>query len=347
MSGRTVRAAIVGASSLLGKELAEELNRASSLAWDITLLETSEEAAGQITSAGDEAMLVQAVGPGSFIGLDFAFFATDAPTTRLHWKTAVDSGASVVDLSGGLVGESGMSICSPWTRQEGHTHSLDIATIGAVSAHPAAIMLGLVLARLRQRFNEVRIAATVMEPASQQGSAGLDEMHGQTVGLLSFQTLPKDVYDEQVAFNLNAVLGSAAQVDLAGVTRAVREHLLALTGKQAAQHCALQLVQAPVFNAYTASVFVELDGSAEADEIARALDGGVVSVAGPDDDAPSNRSATEQGQVLVSVRAEPNSTGEDSGFWLWMAADNLRLAARNAAACATELLALRPGARVQ
>jgi aspartate-semialdehyde dehydrogenase len=37
---------------------------------------------------------------------------------------------------------------------------------------------------------------------------------------------------------------------------------------------------------------------------------------------------------------------EGSAFWLWMAADNLRLVARAAASCAAELAALRPASPV-
>ena len=35
----------------------------------------------------------------------------------------------------------------------------------------------------------------------------MDELHQQTVNLLSFQPLPKDVFDAQVAFNLVARYG--------------------------------------------------------------------------------------------------------------------------------------------
>ena len=44
------------------------------------------------------------------------------------------------------------------------------------------------------------------------------------------------------------------------------------------------------------------------------------------------------------VRVSEDSAGEKRGtrFWLWLAADNLKLAALNAIACATELRRLRP-----
>ena len=102
-----------------------------------------------------------------------------------------------------------------------------------------------------------------------------------------------------------------------------------------------------MFSGYTASVFVATASSLKAEDVQRILNVDVVLVPGSDDAAPSNQSAAQQGQVLVQVRASQEGSSEPRGFWLWMAADNLRLAARNAVACAAELLALRPSARVQ
>ncbi len=73
-----------------------------------------------------------------------------------------------------------------------------------------------------------------------------------------------------------------------------------------------------------------------------ALQGGIV--VAEEDTAPSNQAATESGDLMVRVDADADP---GKAYWLTMAADNLRLAARNALAAALELLALRPAARVQ
>jgi len=66
MAGKTWRAAIVGASTLLGKELAEELSGATDVLWDITLFD-AEGAGGTMTAAGDEALLIQPIADDSLI----------------------------------------------------------------------------------------------------------------------------------------------------------------------------------------------------------------------------------------------------------------------------------------
>ncbi len=333
MASRTLRAAIVGASTLLGHELAEQLNDATGAVWDLTLLD-SEDAMGQMTVAGDEAMVIQPLAPGVFERMDLVFFAGHAATTRTHWREAQTSGAGIVDLSGALRDEPGAVLSAP----EAVAAQIDLATTVVVPAHTAAVMLAVVATRLAKRFVVGTLAATVMEPASEQGKAGLDELHQQTVGLLSFQNVPTDVYDTQVAFNLATMLGAEAKVPLEAAARAIANDFAGLNG---GVKLALQLVQAPVFNGYTASVFVTVEGAASAADLAEALDGGVVEASSAADFSPSNLSASAQKQLQVAVR------GDAGGFWLWMAADNLLFAAQNAVASAMELVKLRPAGKPQ
>ena len=51
--------------------------------------------------------------------------------------------------------------------------------------------LALIMERLQQHAPVRSAAATVLLPASEFGRAAMDELHQQTVNLLSFQTLPR------------------------------------------------------------------------------------------------------------------------------------------------------------
>jgi len=336
MASRTLRAAIVGASTLLGRELAEQLNEAAAAVWDISLLD-NEDAIGQMTVAGDEPLVIQPLTPGAFARMDIVFFAGDADTVRAHWREAQSSGAGVVDMTGTLAAEAGTALLAPEVGASG----VDLATTVVVPAHAAAVMLAVVAVRLKQRFGAVRLAATVMEPASEQGKAGLDELHQQTVGLLSFQAVPKDVYDTQVAFNLTPGLGQDAKASVVKTAQRIGRDFARIA---AGCELALQVVHAPVFNGYTASAFVALRDTVTEDEVRGALGGGVVELVVSEDEGPSNLSASAQKQLLVSARADVAVAG---GFWVWMAADNLLFAAQNAIACAMELARLRPAGKVQ
>ena len=337
-----MRAVIVGASTILGKELTEELNAApTAAAWDLRLLDESDEAEVQIAAAGDEAVVIQPLTMEALDGADLVFFAGEPTKAREFWRAAVKVGAAVVDLTGALEGEAGFLVRSPWI--QGGTKP-DLMTAGLVSAHPAALMLALVTDRLSHRSGLRTLTATVLEPASQAGKAGLDELHQQTVSLLSFQSVPKEIFDTQVAFNLQGALGENSQVRLDTVTETIRRHLGLLLGTVSETRVRLQVIQAPVFHGYTISAMADLSTAVQEQVLRRALHGGVVLA--EEETPPSNLAATESGDVLISVQAEAGA-GSSTSHWLWMAADNLRLAARNGLAAALELAALRPATGVQ
>jgi aspartate-semialdehyde dehydrogenase len=349
MTNREYRIGIVGASSLAGKELSEELASSPLATSDLVLLDI-EDAAGQVTAAADEVSFIQRLEASSFERMDFAFFAGGAEVTKRHWQDARRAGVSIVDLTYVLEGEKDVPVRAPWVTetlaQKSQPALPDLRTSAVVAAHPVAVMLALVAGRLQAKLEVSNFAAIVMEPASEYGRAAMDELHQQTVNLLSFQTLPREQYDAQVAFNLLPQLGEEAKVPLAETGRRIRRHYADLSSGQLPQ-LALQIVQAPVFHGYVASVLVELQEDAAVDEVEAALVGDHIDLVGGESDPPSNLSAAGQEDIMVRVRKDSGSGEKGSRFWIWLAADNLKLAALNAIACTSELRRLRPLGKVQ
>lgn len=348
MASRPYRIGVVGASSLLGKELADELGESLLAASTVVLLDDDEEAAGQVTSAGEEAAFIQKIEPATFERMDFVFFAGDAEATKLHWQEARRAGASIVDLTYVLEEEKDVLVMSPWvteTQGNGAKREPDLKTPAVISAHPVALMLALVAERLEARIGVKGLAATVMEPASEHGRGAMDEMHQQTVSLLSFQNVPKELYDAQVSFNLLPALGENAKVKLARVGQRIRMQYAELTSGPAP--LALQMLQAPVFHGYVVSLLVDLAKPVTVTEVESALQGEHIDLVSDDGESPSNLSAAGQEDIMVRIVDDFGDAERGSRFWLWMAADNLKLAALNAIACAMELRRLRPSGKVQ
>lgn len=337
--------AIAGASTLLGRELKDALSD-SPLAAANTVLLDEEDSAGQLDQMGDEATFVQAIGEDAFDHVDFTFFAGSEDMTRKHWRRALRSGSSVLDLSGALDQEAGVLVRAPWIGADAATP--DLFTPAVVPAHPAALAIALLLERLQQAAPVRFAAATVLEPASQYGRAAMDELHQQTVNLLSFQTMPREIYDAQAAYNLVSGLGEAAKVSLSAATARIRRHYQALAG-DGLPPISLQVVHAPVFHGHTFSITVELERPALVADLEGMLDGNHVDLILEDTDSPSNLAATGQSDVQVRMRPElsPRVQGETSRVWLWAASDNLRLNAQNALACALDLRRVRPQGTVQ
>lgn len=342
------RIAIVGAASLRGKELNEVLAESPFAAADFALLD-DESQLGQLEAVGDEVTFVQRIEPGAFRHADFAFFAGSKEVTRKHWKAALKAGASIVDLTYDLEGEPGVLVLAPWTSQyrtSQRNEEPSLSTPAIIPAHPVATALALMLARLQDLGEVKNASATVLEPASEYGRTAMDELHQQTVGLLSFQNLPKELYDTQIAFNIVPVLGEAAKINLAASEATIRRHYALLAG-EILPAVAIQLLNAPVFHGHGISLAVELDQPVLLEHVEAALGGEHIDVVMGDTDSPNNLSSAGQGDVMVRVRTDNNEDIETSRFWIWASLDNLKFGALNSLACALELRKLRPLGKVQ
>jgi len=342
--------AIAGASTLLGRELKDALSESPLAAASFVLLD-EEEAQGQLDQVGDEVTFVKAIDAESFERVDFTFFAGTEALTRKHWRQSLRSGSTVLDLSGALDREPGVLVRAPWLGFGGPgsvSASADLFTPAVVPAHPAALALALVLERLQLAAPVKFAAATVLEPASAFGRAAMDELHQQTVSLLSFQGLPRAVYDAQAAYNLLSGLGESATINLGAEEARIRRHYEGLGGGRWPT-LALQVIHAPVFHGHAFSIAVELERAVEISALEEALGGEHVDLVLEDTDSPSNLAATGQNDVLVRLRPEKDGRNPNlaSRLWLWAASDNLRLHAQNAVECALDLRRLRPGGTVQ
>jgi aspartate-semialdehyde dehydrogenase len=337
--------AIAGASSLLGRELKDAVSESPLAGASFALLD-EEDAQGQLDQVGDEVTFIQAISAEAFNRADFTFFCGSESLTLRYWRQALHAGSTVLDLSGALDQESGVLIRAPWLGTE--DSAVDLFTPAIVPAHPAVITLALLLDRLRQAAPIRFAAATVLQPASEFGRAAMDELHQQTVSLLSFQSLPRAVYDAQAAYNLLSGLGESAKVNLAAVESRIRRQFRAVTAGRGPE-LGFQVIQAPVFHGYAFSIAVELERPVEIVALEEALSGEHVDLVLEDTDSPSNLAATGQNDILVRIRSERPARGASSvsRLWLWAAMDNLRLSAQNAVQCALDLRRLRPQGTVQ
>jgi aspartate-semialdehyde dehydrogenase len=169
-------------------------------------------------------------------------------------------------------------------------------------------------------------------------------LHQQTVNLLSFQPLPKDLFDEQVAFNMLARYGPKSQLSLESLETRVRRHYQKIAGADAPQP-ALMVLQPPVFHGHALAIFLEMAQVVDRELLSQALAGDHVTLAGAEDDSqPNNVNTAGQANILVSLKSD---AARPNGIWLWAAADNLRIAAMTAVECAESMIATRPLGKIQ
>lgn len=337
------RVAIVGAGSLKGKDVAEVLEQRNFPSSDVKLLD-DDESLGQLEAVKDEVTFIQSVRAEQFDRVDFTFFASDAECTLKNWKQVQRSGSAIIDLSYALEDEPEATLRAPWVeRQLGQLATPELQPGPAVVAHPVAVQLALLMSRLHSAVPVKRAVATIFEPMSERGQKGMDELHEQTVNLLSFQPLPKKLFDVQVAFNMVSRFGEESSASLTSVQQRVLKHYRKIV-EGLAPAPSVMVLQAPVFHGYSFSLSAQFEKPADVQEISRLLAGEHVSVIKAPEEAPSNVSAAGQGEILVSVT--PDET-DDHSAWIWATSDNLRVAALTAVECAEDMAASRPRGQIQ
>lgn len=322
--------AIVGAGSLRGRELRDVLEERG-FPGVKTRLYDEDIAVGTLTRSGDEAAVIAAVDEASFVDTRLAFFAGRAEMAGRHAEQARRAGARVIDLTE----DPGLEGSAPWIPAlDSFVGRPTGVEQGLVRSPSAASIVAASLAAALERFHPARLALVFLRPVSERGQEGIDALERQTVNLLSFQPVSESVFNTQVAFNVTDAYGAAGEPSLDVVRRAVaRDAGRVLAGKAAVP--AIQVLHAPVFFSYSFTAYVELDAPAEVAEIESALASAGLSVMPATEPRPTSISVTGRPEAVVGPVARDASHA--AGYWLWGAADNVRMVAANAVRIAEDL----------
>jgi aspartate-semialdehyde dehydrogenase len=171
-------------------------------------------------------------------------------------------------------------------------------------------------------------------PVSEAGRVGIEELEAQTGKLLSFQPFGQPLFDSQVAFNMLDRFGAGSRQKLRSFVERVRAEVRACVSKKI-EPPALQVLHAPVFYGATFSMCAAVD-VLDVQSIARVCREAEFVIVPEGDAGPSNVSvAGEKSIVLAQPELDPSGL---STFWLWGAADNIRLPAWNAVKLAEKLV---------
>jgi aspartate-semialdehyde dehydrogenase len=310
--------AIVGSTSLLGKELREMLESRALPIGRLALLET-EEYAGLLQEFAGELQITQVISPSAFNEIDIAFFTCGPEIMQAY----VESGAKFPDLTidltqAGLDGTVYLHGSSDPRLLRSHGYF--------VNPHAAAIVIGRTLAHVHNRFAVESAAVTILEPASERGNLGVDELQEQTVSLLNFQQVDKRVFSGQLAFNVLPEADVSARTE-----RRITDQLEAIFGRTFPKP-AINVVQAPVFHSHGLSMFMNVSASTEELSAHFARNGIFAMDAVPG--GPSPVSVVGSDKIHIDrLRLAGTSTHA-----LWVVTDNLRIAASNAIQTAEQIM---------
>ncbi|MGA7614219.1 MAG: Asd/ArgC dimerization domain-containing protein [Thermoanaerobaculia bacterium] len=318
------RFAIVNPLTLIGKEIQSLLRERHIPASNITLLDSTGKEAGTLTEVNEEASVVQQISEIEVADADIIFFCGNA-ASNAAWIPHVRADALGIDLSQPTaMAMEGVAALAGVNTARFESENL------LISPHPAAIPVALIADRLRRVGNLDLCAATVVEPASEEDEAGVDELFHQTVNVLNMTPFPKEIFDRQLAFNLYP--DATASSDEEYVIAQIREVL------GATLPIAVTLVRGSVFHGHSISLFVRFASDSNVETIASALDQSVSIEVAATDEPLGTLDAAGKDQILIGrIQKAADIPG---AFWIWAISDNLRRAsALNAVMLAEEAIA--------
>jgi len=174
----------------------------------------------------------------------------------------------------------------------------------------------------------------VMEPVSEAGDQGIEELYHQTVSLLNSTPVPKELFGRVRAFNLvpASLAGNGTTVE----AQVVREVGTILRGRDFLHDLKILLV--PVFHCHAVLSRVRFEEPIAKAVLLQAFESepSIKIREGSEGVTPAEL-AGEEKIVLGEVQTDSSDPGS---FWLWSVMDNLATgAALNAVRIAEELVA--------
>src|SRR5207247_7207329 len=141
------------------------------------------------------------VADGELEDLDLVFFGGPAEENREWLLRAEEDNFIAVDLSQPSTAEDGRLAVAGVNLEQ-----IDGSERMLVSPHPVTIPIALILHQIARLARVELCTATVVQPASEFEQIGVEELAQQTISVLNIQTVPKEVFDRQLAFNLYPAL---------------------------------------------------------------------------------------------------------------------------------------------
>lgn len=325
-TAKSLKLALVGAETLLGRELQEVLeNRGTGAA----ITEYSSSGEGNFSEQEGEAIYLQPLEAQSLRDDQAILIAGSAAGALKAYGLAKPAGGHplLIDCTGYLDNQPEARIVAPLLEDPDPNAGWLL-----VIAHPAASALALALTRLGRYRRVSRSVAHIFEPASERGKRGISELHQQTTSLLSLKALPKNVFDAQLSFNLLSQYGEDAPHKLSVVEQRIERDVATILARQndrAVPMPSLRVIQAPVFHGYSISVWVEFESDIQQGELGEALASAQIEVRAQNEEAPHTAGAASQsGLIAGDIRIDRNNA---RAAWFWIVGDNLRLTADAAA----------------
>jgi aspartate-semialdehyde dehydrogenase len=326
--------AVVGATGAVGIEMIKTLERRHFPVRQLTLLASARSVGKKLTYRG-ETIAVRELTADAFAGIDLALFSAGGGISREYAPKAVTTGCVVVDNSSAFRMDENVPLVIP------EINAADVKLHQGIIANPnctTAVAL-MALYPLHQAFHVKRIFASSYQAVSGTGAKAIEELRRQVHQIVQNQTVTREVYPHQIAFN---VLPHVDSFLPNGYTK--EEMKMENEGRKIMHHPAFRAsvtcVRVPVYRAHSVAISAEFEKPVSVEAAREVLR------KAPGLDVVDHPEKAEYPLPLYAAEKDNCQVGRlrrdcalENGLCFWVSGDQLlKGAALNAVQIAEELL---------
>ncbi|HUP56913.1 MAG TPA: aspartate-semialdehyde dehydrogenase [Bdellovibrionota bacterium] len=335
---KSLRIAVVGATGAVGREMFSVLQSRKFPVAELVPF-ASARSEGKALMFNDKSRLCKVMKPGCFEGIDIAFFDASDPVSKEWVPRATEEGAWAIDNSAAFRMESDVPLVVP--EVNGHLVE-ERAKRGLKSLTPreriiagpncTTVQLVVALKPLADRYGMKRLVISTYQSTSGAGTAAMDELSTQTVGMFNSKKIEPKAFTHQIAFNCIPQIGGFKDDGYTSEEHKLMAETRKILGLPDLAVSATA-IRVPTFSCHGESVNIEFRKPVTAEE-ARALLSKSPGVIVQDEPEKSIypmgfvhagdvvEGATGKDAVYVGrIRRDPSV---EHGLNLWVVSDNLR-----------------------
>ena len=331
--------AVVGATGAVGEVMLSILKKRKFPIDKIYAL-ASSRSVDKTVQYGGRTLLVEDLAKFDFNQVDIAMFSAGGSVSEQYVPVAAKTGCVVIDNTSHFRNDDDIPLVVP----EVNADALRDYKPRNIIANPncSTIQMLVALAPIHRKFGITRINVATYQAVSGAGQAGINELAKQTSSLLSFQEMKREVFPQQIAFNV------IPQIDSFQDNGYTREEMKMVWETQKILDKNILVnptcVRVPVFYGHSEAIHLETEQPITVKEVKALLENarGVELLDNPDEMIFPTPTVTCSGNDPVYVGRIRKDISSKNGINLWVVSDNIRKgAALNSVQIAEEMIKMQ------
>jgi aspartate-semialdehyde dehydrogenase len=319
-TGKMVRLALLGTDSLRGKEIKNVLSKKNFPLKNIDFYDPDvKEEFSKLTQFKGEPKVIRSLNPDFLSETDLAFLASEKKINRDFGESAVKKNIHIIDLSETFNEEKNIPLVVAGVNDS--VLKKEKTTVVA-NPHPVTIFLSHLYSILMVNFGLEKSVSFVLQPVSAFEKPGIDELASQSVDMLNGISLKKNVFKDQIAFNLLPCIEPVKEDGFSPMEKQIYQEIKRVLASPDLSF-SLSIIQAPIFHTYSIMSYVNLKKKTDIKSVEDIFKrSSYFKVVSPTSSSQvSSASYAGKDEIIIGLVKKEESS--PNSFWIWMVADNL------------------------